>query len=38
MCRPLALNILGGEFKEGYTITVDAAHEGLYFEKEKVVM
>jgi ATP-dependent Clp protease ATP-binding subunit ClpB len=34
---PLALKILGGEFKEGDVVTVDAEHEGLYFEREKVV-
>jgi ATP-dependent Clp protease ATP-binding subunit ClpB len=33
---PLALKILGGEFKEGDTVEVEADHEGLYFEKEKV--
>jgi ATP-dependent Clp protease ATP-binding subunit ClpB len=33
---PLALKILGGEFKEGDTVEVEADHEGLYFEREKV--
>jgi ATP-dependent Clp protease ATP-binding subunit ClpB len=33
---PLALKILSGEFKEGDTVDVEADHEGLYFEKEKV--
>jgi ATP-dependent Clp protease ATP-binding subunit ClpB len=33
---PLALKILGGEFAEGDTVDVEADHEGLYFEKEKV--
>jgi ATP-dependent Clp protease ATP-binding subunit ClpA len=33
---PLALQILSGEFKEGDTVDVEADHEGLYFEKEKV--
>jgi ATP-dependent Clp protease ATP-binding subunit ClpB len=33
---PLALKILGGEFLEGDTISVEADHEGLYFEKETV--
>ena len=33
---PLALKILGGEFKEGDTVDVEADHEGLYFEREQV--
>jgi ATP-dependent Clp protease ATP-binding subunit ClpB len=33
---PLALKILGGDFKEGDTVVVEADHEGLYFDKEKV--
>jgi ATP-dependent Clp protease ATP-binding subunit ClpB len=33
---PLALKILGGEFKEGDTVDVEADHEGLYFEREKI--
>jgi ATP-dependent Clp protease ATP-binding subunit ClpB len=33
---PLALQILGGEFKEGDIVNVEADHEGLYFEREKV--
>jgi hypothetical protein len=33
---PLALKILGGEFKEGEVVNVEADHEGLFFEKEKV--
>ena len=33
---PLALKILSGEFKEGDTVDVEADHEGLCFEKEKV--
>jgi ATP-dependent Clp protease ATP-binding subunit ClpA len=36
MQDPLALQILSGEFKEGDTVAVEADHEGLYFEKEKV--
>ncbi len=35
---PLALKILGGEFKEGDTVVVEADHEGLFFEKEKVAV
>jgi ATP-dependent Clp protease ATP-binding subunit ClpB len=35
---PLALKILGDEFLEGDTISVEADHEGLYFEKEAVVV
>ena len=34
---PLALKILGGEFKEGDRVLVEADHEGLYFEREKMV-
>jgi len=33
---PLALKILGGEFKEGDAVEVEADHEGLYFEREQV--
>ena len=33
---PLALKILGGEFVEGDTVSVEADHEGLYFERERV--
>jgi ATP-dependent Clp protease ATP-binding subunit ClpB len=33
---PLALKILGGEFKEGDVVVVDADHEGLFFEREKM--
>jgi ATP-dependent Clp protease ATP-binding subunit ClpB len=33
---PLALKILGGEFKEGDTVEVEADHEGLYFERQEV--
>ncbi|NTU64588.1 MAG: hypothetical protein HGB05_14610 [Chloroflexi bacterium] len=33
---PLALKILGGEFLEGDTISVEADHEGLYFAREKI--
>jgi ATP-dependent Clp protease ATP-binding subunit ClpB len=33
---PLALKILGGEFKEGDVVNVEADHEGLFFEKEQV--
>jgi len=33
---PLALKILSGEFKEGDLISVEADHEGLYFEREKM--
>jgi hypothetical protein len=36
MQDPLAPQILSGEFKEGDTVAVEADHEGLYFEKEKV--
>jgi ATP-dependent Clp protease ATP-binding subunit ClpB len=34
---PLALKILGGEYTEGDRVTVEADHEGLYFEREKAV-
>ncbi|CAG0933355.1 adenosinetriphosphatase [Thermoflexales bacterium] len=33
---PLALKILSGDFKEGDTVTVEADHEGLYFERARV--
>jgi ATP-dependent Clp protease ATP-binding subunit ClpB len=33
---PLALKILSGDFKEGDAVVVEADHEGLYFDKEKV--
>ncbi|MBP7688989.1 MAG: ATP-dependent chaperone ClpB, partial [Thermoflexales bacterium] len=35
---PLALKILSGEFKEGDLISVEADHEGLYFERETSVV
>ena len=33
--NPLAVKVLGGEFKEGDTIVVDAGDEGLTFTKKK---
>lgn len=35
---PLALKILRGEFTEGDVVRVEADHEGLYFEKEKMAV
>ena len=33
--NPLAIKVLGGEFKEGYTIMVDTGEEGLTFTPKK---